>query len=40
MNKETRDNQIMYSKNLDNSGLNNVEYKLIEKTNNHIKVKL
>ena len=37
---ETRHNQIKYSKNLDNSGLDSLDYTIIENINNHIKVKL
>ena len=36
----TRINQLKYNKNLDNSGLNNIEYQIIENTNNHLKVKI
>ena len=38
--KDTRANQIKYNNQLDATGLNNIKYKLVEKTNNHIKVKL
>ena len=36
----TRLNQLKYNKNLDDSGLNDIQYRLINKSNNHIKVKL
>jgi hypothetical protein len=40
LSKDTRRNQIKYNKNLDDSGLNNIDYTIIENINNHIKVKL
>ena len=36
----TRINQIKYNKKSDNSGLNDIQYRLVDKSNNHIKVKL
>jgi hypothetical protein len=38
--KNTRVNQIKYSNSSDKSGLNNIDYTIIENINNHIKVKL
>lgn len=40
INKETRNNQIMYSRDLDNSGLSNLSYEIIENIETHLKVKL